>query len=98
MSDPRDLKKKKKKDSMMLKFVPNLFKTEEMSEKAVSSFFYAFSYLPDHHKTNYQCFKRSRNNPFKTHEMCEIAVKRFSYALSYIPDQYVRPNRCVKLF
>ena len=77
------------KNPMMLRFVPNHFKTQEICERfSCERFSYALPYVPDEYKTQqlyesvglkYPENLRFLLNQYKTQEMSEWAVKRFSY-------------------
>ena len=77
------------KNPMMLRFVPNHFKTQEICERfSCERFSYALPYVPDEYKTQqlyesvglkYPENLRFLLNQYKTQEMSEWAVKKFSY-------------------
>lgn len=44
-----------KNNLMMLKFIPNHFRTGELCGRGAKKFFYAFSYVPDQYETQQIC-------------------------------------------
>ena len=55
----------------MMNFVPDLLRTQERCNKAVSMDPHSLNFLPER---------------FKTEEMCKKAVRREPYTLRYVPD------------
>ena len=95
------------KNPMMIRFVPNHFKTQEICERSsCKRFSYALPYVPDEYKTQ-QMYKsvvlkypenlRFLLNQYKTQEMSELLKGSHIIAIYlYVRDRYKTTNRCMK--
>ena len=68
--------------SVLLFFIPDHLKTQEMCEKAVEKSSHMLCHVPDH---------------FKTQKMCDKAVRDDSFSLPCVPDWFVTQQQ-VKLW
>ena len=71
--------KKVSRKPRFLAFVPYIFKTQDMCDKAIKDDPCSFEYIPDH---------------FKTQGMCDDAVRYYPGMLKYVPDYLKTQEMC----
>ena len=86
------------KNALLLVYVPNRFKTQEMCNEAVRSKLCMVLFVPDHFWTQEICNEIMRTMPdafhripysFKTQKMCDHAVIYDPSSLIFVPDWFV---------
>ena len=84
--------------SVLLFFIPDCLKTQEMCNEAVKKNPWLLEFVPDHVRTQEVCSKVVRLDPWllkiipdhlETQETCDKAVTRNPYMLQYVPDWLV---------
>ena len=88
-----------------LRFIPNLFKTQRMCEKAAEVCSYQLKYAPGHFKTQEMCDKAVRRHAWqledvpdysKTQEMCNKAMHEDPAVFFLVPDRFKTQEMCIK--
>ena len=80
--------------SVLLLFVANQYKTQEMCDKAAAFNPCMLRHVPDHFKAQEMCNRLMTCNPSKLwhvsdQEMCDAAVREEPSSLEYVPDWFV---------